>query len=99
MTAQSQRRVKVHFEGRVQGVNFRATTRAIAKDHPVVGYVKNLPDGRVELVAEGEPASLDAFVQAVLQRMGSFITGHTRDEQPATGEFGQPGADAFRIAY
>ena len=46
-------RRKVHFRGRVQGVGFRYTVRGVASGFAVTGYVKNLPDGRVLVVAEG----------------------------------------------
>ena len=46
-------RVKLRIRGRVQGVGFRYTAHNIARRHDVTGYVKNLTDGRVELVMEG----------------------------------------------
>ena len=45
---------RVLYSGRVQGVGFRYTTQALAAGHPIAGYVRNLPTGEVELVAEGE---------------------------------------------
>ena len=54
------RRVTVH--GRVQGVFFRDTCRQIAEEHGVSGWVRNLPDGRVEAVFEGLPEAVDALV-------------------------------------
>ena len=53
---------RVVFFGRVQGVGFRYTTSSIAKRHPVVGYVKNLPDGAVELVVDAEPEIINQFL-------------------------------------
>src|SRR6187455_864933 len=47
-------RRRVWYEGRVQGVGFRYTARGLAGGFPVSGYVRNLDDGRVELVAEGD---------------------------------------------
>lgn len=52
--------------GKVQGVFFRASTRERALDLGLSGRATNLPDGRVEVVAEGDPAALDAL-QAWLQ--------------------------------
>jgi acylphosphatase len=48
--------------GRVQGVFYRATAQQRARELGVRGYARNLPDGRVEVLACGEPASVDAFV-------------------------------------
>jgi acylphosphatase len=67
------------FTGRVQGVGFRMTTKSIARSFRVAGYVKNLPDGRVELAAEGDPAEIDRFIASVTDRMGQFITATTGD--------------------
>lgn len=52
------KRLEAKVYGRVQGVNFRASTRWIAKKLGLVGYVKNLEDGSVEIVAEGEENKL-----------------------------------------
>ena len=46
-------RKTIYYSGRVQGVGFRWTTRRIACEYDVTGYVMNLPDGRVELAVEG----------------------------------------------
>jgi len=58
------RRVTIH--GFVQGIYFRETVRQIAQRHAVAGFVRNFGRDRVEIEAEGEPAELDAFVDAVL---------------------------------
>ncbi|HEY0256590.1 MAG TPA: acylphosphatase [Candidatus Methylacidiphilales bacterium] len=55
-------RVLVFYAGRVQGVGFRATVRQLACGYDVVGTVRNLPDGRVELIAEGTRSELEAFL-------------------------------------
>ena len=49
-------------EGHVQGVFFRATTRRQARELGLSGWVRNLPDGRVEVVAEGRPAAVEALL-------------------------------------
>ena len=76
------------YSGRVQGVGFRYTTRQIAGRYQVVGFVQNLPDGRVGLVAEGEAAELDAFVDAVGQELGRYIQNIQSQSSKPTGEFG-----------
>ena len=90
-------RLTVHFSGHVQGVGFRYTTRNIACGYPVSGFVQNLPDGRVLLVAEGRDQNVRGFVEDVATRMGHYIKGHTVDRIEATGEFGKPGVDRLAI--
>ena len=70
-------RRRVLFQGRVQGVGFRYTTASIARRHPVVGFVRNLPDGSVELVAEADPSVLDQF----LADIASEFAGHIRQQE------------------
>ena len=84
----------VHFTGRVQGVGFRYTTCDVAAGYRVTGYVRNLADGRVEMVAEGEPMEIDRLVAALSDRMRDYIRDTAIQDSPATGEY----AD-FRISY
>jgi len=76
-----------HFSGRVQGVGFRYTAQGLARGFNVVGYVRNLPDGRVELVAEGDEQENAGLLNAIGQQMGHFIKKRTDDDSPPTGEF------------
>ena len=66
-------RRRVHYSGRVQGVGFRYTCQSVARGHLVVGYVRNLADSRVELVAEGESTELDNFLAAIRLEMSPYI--------------------------
>lgn len=61
------------YSGHVQGVGFRYATLQIAKEFEVAGYVRNLPDGRVELELEGESEEVAAFAKAVEERMHGYI--------------------------
>jgi acylphosphatase len=72
--------VQVHYSGRVQGVGFRYTARRVAAGFDVTGYVRNLPDGRVELLASGEAEEVDAFVEALRE---SELAGHIENEELA----------------
>lgn len=90
-------RLTVHFSGHVQGVGFRFTTRSIARGYPVSGFVQNLPDGRVLLVAEGRDQDVRALVEDVATRMGQHIRDYTVDRTDATGEFGKPGVKRLTI--
>ncbi|HUU84045.1 MAG TPA: acylphosphatase [Phycisphaerae bacterium] len=84
----------VYFSGRVQGVGFRFMTVHIAANHDVGGTVRNLPDGRVEVVAEGEPEELERFIGAVRRELGTYISALSAIESPASESF-----KGFDIAY
>ena len=58
-------RYRVLISGRVQGVFFRDTCRRLAEQHGVTGWVRNLPDGRVEALAEGDADAVDRFEHAI----------------------------------
>ena len=75
------------FSGHVQGVGFRYTAQHMARHHPVSGYVRNLPDGRVEMVAEGEEKDLDALASALARQMEGFIRDTNVSTSNPTGEF------------
>ena len=82
-------RMHVFYSGRVQGVGFRYTAKNVAMGFDVTGMIRNLPDGRVELRAEGSREELDAFRQAIRDSgLEGFIRDETVSWQPATGEFG-----------
>jgi acylphosphatase len=78
----------VFYSGRVQGVGFRYTVKSLTPGFEVTGTVRNLPDGRVELVAEGDRAELDAFRQAIRESgLGRLIQREDELFGPAQGEF------------
>ena len=69
------KRAHVFYSGRVQGVGFRMTAEDTARDLGVVGWIKNLRDGRVELLAEGEEDVLERFLETIRQGpMKNFIS-------------------------
>jgi len=76
---------RVIYRGRVQGVGFRDTTQQLARGYAVHGFVRNLADGTVELVAEGESAEVDAFLAAVARRMADAIEDRSATDQAAQG--------------
>jgi len=78
---------RVLYTGRVQGVGFRYTASRIAQGHAVTGFVRNLPDGRVELVAEGTSAELDQLLAAVAETMADNIRQADVQKGPPTGRF------------
>ena len=73
----------VLYSGLVQGVGFRYTAKTVATGFEVIGTVRNLPDGRVELVAEGTREELDAFRTALLD---AGLAGFIRDEKVSWAE-------------
>lgn len=87
-------RQTVHFSGQVQGVGFRFTTERIATNYPVTGFVHNLPNGQVEMVAEGVADQLDQFLLAIKREMAGHIQDVQVVDSVATGQF-----TVFRITY
>lgn len=71
---------RVVYSGRVQGVGFRATTCSLASGYPVSGYVKNLPDGAVELVASGDSAEVAQFLDAIRREFDSKIRNQSESD-------------------
>lgn len=72
--------IQVFYEGNVQGVGFRYSVRQIAKGFDVTGSVRNLPDGRVELLATGEEEEVRAFLDAIGQ---SELRAHIKKHSEA----------------
>ncbi len=77
---------RVIFHGRVQGVGFRYTTRRIARGFAVTGFVRNLSDGTVELVACGGVSELQRFLKAVKAEFAGNIDA-ADDEAAAVTDF------------
>jgi len=78
VTGSSRVRLKIFYSGRVQGVGFRYAAKSVAAGFEVTGTIRNLPDGRVELVAEGARAELEAFRTAIRDE---GLAGFIHDEQ------------------
>lgn len=73
----------VFYSGNVQGVGFRYTVKSVATGYEVTGHVRNLPDGRVELAAEGVKEELDAFRTGIRD---SGLEHFVRKEEVAWGD-------------
>jgi acylphosphatase len=81
-------RVTIYYAGRVQGVGFRYTVRMLVNGFEVTGTVRNLDDGRVELIAEGVRAELEDLLEAVRQsEVSRFIRQEQADWTEARNEF------------
>jgi acylphosphatase len=73
--------LQIFYEGHVQGVGFRFTVRQIAKEFDVTGWVRNLPDGRVELQVVGEEAEVRAFIHRIADsELHSLIRKQTENK-------------------
>jgi acylphosphatase len=77
----------VYYSGQVQGVGFRYTASNLAAGYDVAGYVRNLPDGRVELVAEGSAEEINRFLDDIAHTMRRYIRQSEAHCSPSTGEF------------
>ena len=73
----------VFYSGRVQGVGFRYNAKSVANGYEVTGTVRNLEDGRVELIAEGTREELEAFRTAIRD---CGLAGFIRDEKVSWSE-------------
>ncbi len=81
-------RAHVIFSGFVQGVGFRYTTKMLASGYAVSGWVRNMPDGTVEVEAQGEKEEVSTFLDRVKSEMERYVadvkiawTGAKRNEK------------------
>ena len=85
--------IHAYYEGKVQGVGFRASILSLAKGYEVTGWVKNLPDGRVEVFLNGEDSEVDDFLLGISE---SHLAGHIENVSIQSGS-PEPGMRGFRI--
>jgi len=81
----STERRTILFTGHVQGVGFRMTTAALARDLPLAGTVRNTADYSVELIVEGPPEQIDQLLTRLREHFGSFIRSITQTNAPPSG--------------
>jgi acylphosphatase len=81
------RATMVNYSGKVQGVGFRMTAVMIARDYPVSGWVKNLADGRVQLLVEGPEDQVVKFLKAIRDHWKDEIEKEESEDQKPTGKF------------
>ena len=84
---------KINFSGRVQGVGFRYTAKKISASWDIYGYVKNLRDGTVELIAEGDQGEVANFLDQLQGAMGDNI------EKMEVTDFKPTGYEGFEIQF
>lgn len=86
--AMKRERVTILYSGHVQGIGFRYAVKTLTTGFEVTGIVRNLPDGRVELAAEGAKEELEAFLQAIRDSgVGRFIRQEQARWAEAKNEF------------
>ena len=89
------KKMQIFFSGSVQGVGFRFTAERLARRFPIAGFVRNLEDGRVEVVAEGEEPVLVGFLSAIRESgMKNYIRDVEAHWSKADGCFSR-----FGISY
>ena len=81
------KQLHLYYSGRVQGIGFRYTVQDIANQQKVYGWVKNLSDGRVEVLAEAEKDALAIFIEQISQHFSQHIKEVNSIWQPASGQF------------
>lgn len=77
----------VYYSGRVQGVGFRYTTVSIARKYPVTGWVRNLSDGRVEILIQASESDCKDFLQELEEHFGSMIRKREFDKIDSAQEY------------
>lgn len=87
MSDQALEQREIFYSGRVQGVGFRYTVRSAARQFDVTGFVRNLPDGRVQLVVEGAAGEVAGLVETVRAEMDGYIQNIEETHRPASGRF------------
>lgn len=73
---------RCYYSGRVQGVGFRARTLRIAEGFPVSGYVRNLKDGRVEVLVQGNLPAVEGFLNSVQEFLQAYIAAVETEDAP-----------------
>ena len=84
----------IFYSGMVQGVGFRYMTVRLASNLPLTGWVKNLDDGRVEVLVEGSSDDIDKLCQRLTDHFKEYIKDQTIDWQGSQNQFND-----FKIAY
>ena len=83
----SDKRAHIYYDGTVQGVGFRFSAQARATALGLKGWVKNLDDGRVEVMCEGTERDIGAFLEKMTSIFGTYISNADIEWEDATGEY------------
>jgi len=95
------KQLHLYYSGKVQGIGFRYTVQDIASQQKVCGWVKNLSDGRVEVLAEAEEDTLGVFLEQVNQHFSRYIKEVHVEWQPACLPAGRQGGEFrdFQVTF
>jgi acylphosphatase len=85
---------RIIFVGRVQGVGFRFTAHRMANRHQLTGFVRNLPGGTVEMLAQGPAEEIDDCIQAIKEYFAGYVRETRIEEIPSN-----PQHTDFRITF
>jgi acylphosphatase len=85
---------RIYFSGMVQGVGFRYTVRRYASNLNLNGWVRNLSDGRVEVLIEGEKEKIENLIENIDKQFEGYIRNKTIDYEPTQGKL-----NSFRITH
>ena len=88
-----EKQLHLFFNGHVQGVGFRFTAEGIANNLNITGWVKNLADGRVEIMAKGEEDALKNYLEQIKRSFRNYIDDIDIQWQSVSGAFND-----FRVA-
>ena len=81
-------RLHANFSGMVQGVGFRFTVKRIANKYNITGFVRNIPNRQVEVVAEGDRGVVEDFIEDIRNGiLSGYIRKVKKEWEPATGEY------------
>ena len=82
------------FTGQVQGVGFRFTVHRMANRHQLTGFVRNLPDGTVEMLSQGPSEDIDNCIQGIEASFAGYIRETRINDTPV-----EPKYKDFRITF
>jgi len=85
---------RIIFIGTVQGVGFRFTANNIARRHQLAGYVRNLPDGSVEMLVQGDSDDIDSCISSIEKSFAGYIQDKSIEDIPPN-----PSWKDFRITF
>jgi acylphosphatase len=90
----SNKRLHIYYSGYVQGIGFRYIAQKLASPLSLTGWVKNLPDSRVEILCEGKEADIETFMQKITDIFKDNIRNTAVEWSEAKGEF-----DGFDVQF